>query len=271
MATEDVEHPLLDEFDGWATQRAAEVFSWLTLYHRLEVRGIAGIPRGPALLVGNHSGGFSPVDALFLVPYYEQRGHHDPVYALAHDILFRFPPLRRWLARLAVVPASHGYGEAALARGHKVLVFPGGDLENMRPFSERQRVSFSGRSGFARLALRAGVPIIPVVSAGAHETLVVLSRGRFIADLLHLQTLRVKTVPVALNLPWGLVAGPGAALPFFPLPARITVEIGEAIQPGPFDTGVFESDACRLAAHVESVMQAILSRLYAERKYPVLG
>jgi 1-acyl-sn-glycerol-3-phosphate acyltransferase len=36
-------------------------------------------------------------------------------------------------------------------------------------------IHFAGRKGFIKLALREGVPIIPAISHGAHDTLIVLA------------------------------------------------------------------------------------------------
>ena len=40
----------------------------------------------------------------------------------------------------------------------------------MRSFRDRNRIIFGARRGYIRLALRENVPIVPVVTAGAHET-----------------------------------------------------------------------------------------------------
>src|SRR5438128_8347758 len=108
----------LQGYDPVSARKAAGLFARLARYHRLEVRGLDHIPPGAALLVGNHNGGFSPVDGLFLVPYYERHGFDDPVHVLAHDILFRPPGMGRWLARFGIIPASPGNGGVVLERGH---------------------------------------------------------------------------------------------------------------------------------------------------------
>ena len=276
MNTPQPSPSLVDEYlrayDPGSVATAVGLFARLARYHRLEVRGLENIPTGSALLVGNHNGGFSPVDGLFLVPYYERHGFEAPVHVLAHDILFRPPGMGRWLARFGIIPASQGNGGVVLERGHKLLVFPGGDLESMRSFKDRRRLTFGGRDGFARLALRANVPIVPVVSAGAHETFVVLSQGKRLASRLGLDALlRIKTLPVALSLPWGIVAGPTMALPYIPLPARITVQIGTPIDPAPLLALPEAQAAAALAATVQVTMQRLHDELYAERRLPVLG
>src|SRR5262245_62796236 len=77
-------------------------------------------------------------------------------------------------------PAGREVALNALRTGVPVLVMPGGDLDGAKPWRERNRVRFQGRSGFARLAQEAGVPIVPIVITGAGDTLVNLSDGAWL-------------------------------------------------------------------------------------------
>ena len=80
-----------------------------------------------------------------------------------------------------------------------VLVYPGGDWETHRPSWESDKVDFAGRKGFIRLALDAGVPIVPVVSIGGQETALFLSRGAGLAKALRLDKLfRLKVLPISI-------------------------------------------------------------------------
>jgi 1-acyl-sn-glycerol-3-phosphate acyltransferase len=254
-------------------EAACNAFAMLARYHRLEVRGLERIPEGPALLVGNHNGGVNPVDALFLVEYYRQRGYQQPVYVLAHDVLFRIPALKRAIESVGGVPAHPAHGRRLLEAGHKLLVFPGGDVENLRPFSERKSVVLAGRKGFVRLAIAAGVPIVPVIGAGSHETLMVLTQGRRLAARIPLaKRLRVNSCPVILAPPWGILAGPACALPYLPLPAKVTVQIGHPFSTDPLPSdGDLEGASARLYERTRRIMQGMLDDLYAERRLPVFG
>src|SRR5690606_16269667 len=110
-----------------------------------------------------------------------------------------------------------------------LLVMPGGDLDTWRPFTKRYQVCFAGRTGYARLALRAGVPIAPVVNAGAHHTLIVLTDGRKLAEKLRLPELaRASIWPVHLSMPWGLALGPW---PHLPPPVKLRYRFAPAIRP----------------------------------------
>ena len=61
----------------------------------------------------------------------------------------------------------HALDYARLPEAEVVARARTGDHEAFRPFRDRDRIDFAGRTGFIRLALRAQVPIVPAVSCGA--------------------------------------------------------------------------------------------------------
>ena len=267
------EHPEWCRVRASALESAVAGFDKLARYHRLEVRGLDRIPvDGPALLVGNHNGGLNPVDGLFLIDYYRTCGYDRPVYILAHDILFRVKKMAAVLESVGIIRARKGQARELLEAGHKVLVFPGGDVESMRPFRERRKIVLAERQGFIHLALRTGAPIVPVVSAGAHETMLVLSQGTRIARLFGLPKFaRLSSLPLQLAAPWGLMWGPTCALPYLPLPAKITVQIGEPIAVERCDEPAVHERSPAIYGRVHQTMQEILDELYSERLFPILG
>jgi len=236
-----------------------------------EVRGIENVPRsGPVLLIGNHSGLYYMPDVWITgLSVVRRRGLEQPFYGLAYDLLFAIPGIERVLRGLGAIPAGHEQAEAALAQGALVLVYPGGDYEACRPWSERDRVEFGGHRGFVRLALRAQVPVVPVVAHGAHHTVVILSRGERLAHVLGIDRLRIKVFPILLGLPFGITS---ALSPPLPLPAAITVEFLPALDwagiapEGADDEKVVE----QCYREVTSLMQATLDRLRAEHPHPLL-
>jgi 1-acyl-sn-glycerol-3-phosphate acyltransferase len=116
----------------------------LNFYFATEVRGWENLPaRGPFLVVGNHSGGAESHDFwFFLATWLERRGADAPLYSLGYDVLFAYPGLPTFLRRVGIIPANHANARRALARGAAVVVFPGGDHEVFRPWSERNRIVF---------------------------------------------------------------------------------------------------------------------------------
>jgi 1-acyl-sn-glycerol-3-phosphate acyltransferase len=247
-------------------------------YFRGEVRHLDRIPAsGPVLLVANHSGGLVTPDTwVFEVNYTRHFGTHRETYALAHDMVLGFPLVGSFLRRQGSVPASHGSAHAALRRGAAVLVYPGGDEDVFRSYRDRNRIQLAGRTGFVRLALEAGVPIVPVVSVGGHETCLMLGDGHRVADALGLRRFRIKALPLVVAPPWGI--SPGDWLLHLPLPAKITVDCGTPIDLrahvrshlGDIDP----SDPRAVQAcyrYVERRMQSMLDRLASERRLPVIG
>jgi len=251
--------PLLDRYVSW---------------FRPEVRGFERLPeRGPMLVVGNHSGGQLPPDIpILLTAWWRERGEDEPVYVLFHSFFLGLPGIGPVMARSGAVEAGPEAAEAVLRSGSVLVDYPGGDHEVFRPWRERNQIDFGGRTGFVRLALRTQVPVVPAVSVGAHESLVVLARGTRVAKLLGLdRRFRISVMPLVLGPPFGVVPG---GIPTFPLPAKVTVELLEPIdwscRYGPEAAG--DPDAVQECYdEVTTAMQVALDRLAAGRRYPIIG
>jgi len=252
--------------------REALPWLWLlsTFYFRAEVRDLGNVPADrPVLLVGNHSGGNMIVDTfVFSLAFSTFFGVERPFHQLAHNLAIAWPVAGGLLRKGGTMSASHEHAEKALEAGAPVLVYPGGDWETHRPSWEGDKIDFAGRKGFIRLALDAGVPIVPVVAIGGQETALFLSRGAGLARALRLdRMLRLKVLPVSIALPWGINVGDFAG--HFPLPSKITIEVLPPIDverefgPDPDPDEVYE--------HVTALMQDALDGLAAERRFPVIG
>jgi 1-acyl-sn-glycerol-3-phosphate acyltransferase len=196
------------------------------VWFRADVRGLENIPpRGPVLLVGNHSGGTLIADTfIFAQAFYDHFGPDREFFQLAHDLVFKVPGIRAMLTPYGTVPASPQNMRHALGRGAALLVYPGGDHETYRASWHSAEIDFAHRTGFVRLALKHDVPIIPIVSIGGQETALFLGQGEHVARLLHLhQLLRLDVAPIQIAPPWGVTVLdlPGR----LPLPAKISIEV----------------------------------------------
>jgi 1-acyl-sn-glycerol-3-phosphate acyltransferase len=245
--------------------------SWLlsSFWFRGEVRDMGRIPEnGPVLLVGNHSGGnLTPDSVVFTLAFYTYFGVERRFHALAHNLVLT-SPVGPFLRRFGTVAASHENARKALEADAAVLVYPGGDWEVHRPSWQSHRVDFAGRKGFLRLALEAGVPIVPVVSVGGQETALFLSHGERLAKFLALDKLfRLKVLPVSISLPW--IVNVGDFFGHLPLPAKITVQVMEPIDLR--ERFGKDPDVDAAYTYVTELMQDQLSALAAERRLPVLG
>lgn len=237
-------------------------------YHRAEVRGIERVPEGGALYVGNHNSyAYMPETYLLSLAAYRRHGMEAVPYGLMHEVLLDWPVINQIMSPLGAVRASHHNGERLLRAGKKVLVFPGGDVDALRPYKDRDRIVFAGRTGFIELALRTGTPIVPVVTAGAHSTWIILHDGRWLADKIGAASkLRLEVWPLTLSIPWGLTLGP--TFPFIPYPSKILMEILEPLRfarTGP-EAAADETYVRSCARAVQENMQAALTRLAAERR-----
>ncbi|PRP97418.1 Acyltransferase [Enhygromyxa salina] len=239
----------------------------LDFWFRPEIRGLDRMPGGPALLVGNHNGGsMSPDSFVIAVALYRELGVDYVPYWLAHDMVVSMP-LFREMVPFGVLRASSAVAHEVFAAGRKVLVYPGGEQDTLRPWAERDRIIFAGRTGYVRLALRERVPVIPTVVAGAHEVFVVLGAGPVLARLLLTKPLfRVKTWPLTLSLPWGLTPGPPPL--YLPFPVRMLGEILDPIEfePNGPDAAADDAYVQRCDDLVRARMQSALSRLALERR-----
>jgi 1-acyl-sn-glycerol-3-phosphate acyltransferase len=262
-----------DPLDAWDPEHIRRTLPWLrainSAYFRPDVRGLENIPPGgPALLVGNHSGGLVIADTfVFAAGFYDHFGPDRRFHQLAHDVAAKSPVLGL-IRRYGVVPASHDNARAAFKLGAPVLVYPGGDYETFRPSWHGDQIEFGGRQGFIRLALEEKVPIVPVVSIGGQETALFLTRGQRAAKLIGLDRVaRIKVLPVSIGPPLGInfLDLPGR----LPLPAKITIQVLPPIDLR--ERFGEDPDLDEVYEEVTAEMQEALTGLSEERTLPVVG
>jgi diacylglycerol/phytol O-acyltransferase len=190
-------------------------------YFRCETELEEELPDEPVLAVANHSGMSGTPDMFCLMTAYWRRyGPTGATYGLMHDFPFRVPMAGSWLNACGALGANHDNARAAFSRGANVLVFPGGDIDACRPFSRRYEIELAGRTGFLKLALRAGVKILPIVSVGGHHSLYLFSSGRAIAKALRLPELfRSNVFPIGFAMPYGIIFG--NPVPHLPPPVKV--------------------------------------------------
>ena len=237
----------------------------LRRYHRHEIAAGGRLPDEPVLFVANHGfGGVGDLNVAATFAALERVAPDRAVTTLTHQLAWTLGT-GKLVEAAGARPAGRASAIEAFERGESVLVFPGGDLEASKSFADRNRIVFGVRRGFARLAADNAVPIVPIVTAGAGESLLVLSDGQRLARALRLdKTLRVKTLPVALSLPWGLGVGVTAVLPYLPLPTKLTTIVLDPMRP--FDGEPAEQFGDR----VEAAMQAAMTAMTADR-VPLVG
>jgi 1-acyl-sn-glycerol-3-phosphate acyltransferase len=240
-------------------------------WFRMEIDGWEHIPEPPALLIGIHSGAPFVWDAWTVgAQWWRRFGSERPLHGTAHDALMAFPLIGGYFRRMGVLPARHESIEAALRAGHDVALWPGGERDSLRPWPQRDTATLGGRTGFVRLAVRAGVPIVPIATIGGADAMPVLASGRRLAKTLRLDRLaRLKMFPIAIQLPWGISP---ALLPEVPFPTKIRTAFQPPIR-FKHDPDCAE-DTDYVQAQYERVVDSIqggMDALTRKRRLPLFG
>jgi 1-acyl-sn-glycerol-3-phosphate acyltransferase len=273
---------------GWVSERAGQwdldgqdlnfmerqKYLWNPLmdyWFRMEVDGWEKIPPPPALLIGVHSGAPFVWDAWTVgVQWWRHFGDTRTLHGTAHDALMALPLVGDYFRRMGVLPAAPDSISAALLAGHDVALWPGGERDSLRPWTQRDEAVLGGRTGFIKLAIRSGVPIVPVSTVGGPDSMPVLASGRRLAKLLQLDKVaRLKMFPIALQVPWGISP---ALLPELPLPTKIRTSFGEPIEVDS-DPERTEDDEYVQAQYdkVQGAIQDGMDRLARRRRLPLFG
>ena len=210
------------DVDGWGrSERVRAVARRLydpvyRRWFRVEWDGLEHVPKeGGALLIGNHAGEI-PSDAPVIMHGIETELGR-PLYGLA-DNLFRLVPVVGTLwSRTGGVPAHPDNAYRLLHDQQQLaLVFPEGTKATGKLVRERYQLRRFGRGGFVEIAMRAGVPIVPLAIVGNEEAMPIVYKSGLLARLLN-----IPYFPVTANQ---FVFGPLLGL-VIPLPAKFRIRV----------------------------------------------
>jgi 1-acyl-sn-glycerol-3-phosphate acyltransferase len=240
-------------------------------WFRMEMEGWDNLPEPPALLVGIHSGAPFVWDAWTIgAQWWRHFGDSRPLHGTAHDMLMATPLIGSYFRKMGVLPAAPDSISAALAAGRDVALWPGGERDSLRPWTQRDEATLAGRRGFIKLAIRAGVPIVPISTVGGPDSMPVLARGRRLAKALQLDKVaRLKLFPIALQVPWGISP---ALLPEIPLPTKIRTAFQPPVElKGDPDRAEDDEYVERKYQEVCASIQAGMDTLARRRRLPLFG
>ena len=256
----------LEERNPRTIESLMPLWAWFYRYYfRVITDGWHHIPpQGQVLLVGSHNGGLASPDMIMtMYDWFLRFGTDRPVYGLMHPSVWKVnPTIARVGEQTGAIVAHPKMALAALAKGASILVYPGGAQDVFRPHRERDRINFAGRKGFIKLALREKIPIIPVISKGAHDTLIVLDDFYELVKQLHqwgmpwLLGVDPEVFPIYLGLPWGIGIGP---LPNIPLPVPIHTRVCAPII---FDR--YGKEATRDRTYVDACYERVVTQMQRE-------
>lgn len=151
-------------------------------YFSATLEGRENLPReGGALLVANH--GLNGFDGVVLGGLLVREAGRVPFWLGEHN-LWRLPGLGRVLDFVDAVPGERDAAAAILRRGEIVVVYPGGVHDSFKLSSERHKLKWGARAGFARVAMAARVPIVPIAALGVDDMYRVVARERWLGRTL---------------------------------------------------------------------------------------
>ncbi len=190
------------------------------------VTGLENLPTdGRYLLVGNHTQ--SAGAEVFLIPHFVRRTTGRPVRVLADRAFGRWRgPAADVMAAYGGVVGSPDSVRDLMAHDETVLVFPGGGQEIAKFKGEENRLRWKQREGFAREAVAAGYPIVPVRLIGGDDIYrSLVGRDSLWAKATGAINAALPGSPPDMALP--LLRGIGPTL--IPRPQRLYIGFGEPI------------------------------------------
>ena len=270
-----------DNYGVLSPEARSFITRWLSplvrVWFRPTIEGLEHLPPGPCMIVANHSAGIAAAELTSLATLITAELPDARIAGFAHTFGFRLPGLR-WVHRhLGSAPSTYEGAYAALDAGAKLLVFPGGDHEALRPITQAHRVDFAGRKGFLKIARERGLPIVPMGIRGAAFTSPVLLRARWLAWLMvGPRLLGVKRggvtavgllgaacaafLPLSVGaralLAWAWMASPMAFAPV--VPATVRFSMGAPIAP---EELFHDASDVELGAAYERVVSEVQARV----------
>nr|XP_039257578.1 transmembrane protein 68-like [Styela clava] len=144
------------------------------IWHGYEVKGLENLPnRGAAMIVYFH--GALPIDLYYLnaTVYIEK---NRTLCGIMDNFAFKIPGLKNFFQFWGCFPGPRDRMVEILKAGEIVTVAPGGVREAL--FSENYSVLWGERQGFAKAALEARVPIIPMFTENLREAFCYMQTGK---------------------------------------------------------------------------------------------
>jgi 1-acyl-sn-glycerol-3-phosphate acyltransferase len=222
-------------------------------WFRAEWDGLEKIPlTGGALLIANHAAAI-PSDAPVIMHGIESELGR-PVYGLADHFFKSLPVVGTMWARVGGV-AAHPENAYRLLREQQqlVLVFPEGSKGPGKVFRDRYQLRRFGRGGFVEIAMRAGVPIVPIAVVGAEESMPILYKSPTVARALNLPYFPV----TANHLLFGPLLG---SIAYFPAKFKLRV-----LDPFYFDAPPDQErySKSRIMEEAENIRQTLQETIWA--------
>lgn len=222
-------------------KRFGSMLAWLYRhYFDVKVFGIENVPdRGRAMIICNHSGGVALDAAMIITACLLEKEQPRLAQGMADKFLNFIPFSSVWTSRVGQLTGLPEHAARLLEDDRVLLVFPEGANGTAKLYWERHSLVKFG-TGFARLALETGTPIIPTAFVGGGEAIPTVYNARRLG--------RLVGAPYVPFTPWGVA---------LPRPTSLQIYFGE---PMVFDASPDEEDEV-IQGYVEAVRDRVAAML----------
>jgi len=219
-------------------------------WFRVETNGIARVPEGRVLLIGNHAGNTYAYDGTMLAMAMLLEAEPPRLLrGMGEYYLPKLPFFGTLMHRAGSVVGTPENCIQLLENEEAVMVFPEGQRGFVKPFHKRYQLQRFGL-GFMRLAIGTDTPIVPVGIVGSEEQSPGLADVKWMGKLVG-----SPAFPITPPFPWLGLAG------FVPFPVKFRIRFGEPLR--------FEGEANEDDASIEkrvTVVKRSIRKLVAEAR-----
>ncbi len=213
------------------------VLNWLyRTYFTVRSHGVDNVPeRGRVMVVGNHSGGV-PVDGgMVIASLFLEMEPPRLAQGMVEKFAQRWPVVSHWFSRVGQFTGLPEHAARLLRDDRLLMVFPEGVRGTGKLYKDRYQLVRFG-TGFMRLAMETGTPIVPFAFIGGEEAL---------PTMMHLKRLARLTGAPYIPIPPYLLP--------VPMPVHCEIYYGEPM--------VFEGDGSEADEVIEGHVQQVKDRI----------
>lgn len=240
-------------------------------WHRPVFYGLENIdPATPCLFVGNHTLYGMMDTPVMLAEVYQRTG----VYyrSLGDHYHFNIPGWGPMVREMGGVDGTRDNCTALMESRQHVMVFPGGGREVSKRKNEKCKLVWKNRTGFARMAMEHGYPILPFATLGADDAYNIKYDANDIkSSWLGKKLLKnEKFLELTRNGDLLMPIGTGALGTFIPKPVRFYYMFGPMIDTTRYAGNSADADAqWELRREVENAILRMLGDLLMKREQDV--
>ncbi len=170
-------------------------------YFKIKCFGIENIPpRGKAMLVANHSGGYAVDAGMLAAACFLEMNPPRLAQGMAEKFIARLPFLSDWANRVGQLTGLPQHARRLLEDERLLMVFPEGVKGTAKLYRDRYSLVQFG-TGFMRLAMETKTPVVPTAVLGGGEAVPTIANLRWLGRLVGAPYIPITPYLLALPLP----------------------------------------------------------------------